>query len=151
MEQKQVLPFYRKVLVIDDTEIDLLIAKMAMKKYAFAEEVVLKKSVLSGLEYLESIQQIPEELPQLIFVDINMPEIGGFYFLERFEELPETIRKNCNVIMLTTSLAEEDQKKAMENKFVSKFLNKPLDKIKLENIKTEFISKDSNKVYVNRE
>ncbi len=145
------LPFYRKVLVIDDTEIDLLIAKMAMKKYAFAEEVVLKKSVLSGLEYLESIQQIPEELPQLIFVDINMPEIGGFYFLERFEELPETIRKNCNVIMLTTSLAEEDQKKAMENKFVSKFLNKPLDKIKLENIKTEFISKDSNKVYVNRE
>lgn len=139
MENKTGLPFYKKVLVIDDTEMDLMVAKMAMRKYAFAEEVVVKKSAMSGLEYLETFQENPEDLPQLIFLDINMPELSGFDFLDRYEKLPELIKRNCIIMMLSTSLVEEDHKKASDNKFVSKFLNKPLDKLKLENIKREFI------------
>ncbi len=134
----EIKPFYRKVLVIDDTDMDLLVAKMAMTRYAFAEEIVLKKSAMSGLEYLKSFESQPDLLPQLIFLDINMPELSGFDFLDIYENLPETIQRNCIIMMLSTSLVEEDHKKATDNAFVSKFVNKPLDKSKLENIKTEF-------------
>ena len=131
-------PFYKKVLVIDDTEMDLIVAQMSMKKYSFAQEVVLKRSAMSGLDYLESFKDNPEELPQLIFLDINMPELSGFDFLDRYKNLPEVIRRNCIIMMLSTSLVEEDHEKAAANQFVSKFLNKPLDRAKLESIKTEF-------------
>lgn len=128
---------FKKVLVIDDTEMDLKIAQMAMSRYSFADEIVLKKSAMSGLEYLESFQSEPEGLPQLIFLDINMPELNGFDFLDRYEQLPDVIKRNCIIMMLSTSLVEEDHKKAMENKFVSKFLNKPIDKTKLEGIRSD--------------
>jgi CheY-like chemotaxis protein len=138
MEVDSKRAFYKKVLVIDDTDMDLIVAQMAMKKYLFAEEIVIKKSALSGLDYLELFNENPEELPQLIFLDINMPELSGFDFLERYEKLPDTIKRNCIIMMLSTSLVDEDHKKAAENKFVSRFLNKPLDKNKLEGIKNEF-------------
>lgn len=137
MENKTEQTKFNKVLVIDDTDMDLMVAKMAMTKYSFAEEVVLKKSAMSGLEYLESFTSNPEQLPQLIFLDINMPEFSGFDFLDKYENLPEVIKRNCIIMMLSTSLVVEDHKKASENNFVRKFLNKPLDKIKLEEIKKE--------------
>lgn len=140
MNNKAEGPAFRKVLVIDDTEIDLKIAQMAMNRYSFAEEVVMKKSAISGLEYLESFQSSPQELPQLIFLDINMPELSGFDFLERYEKLPEIIQRNCIIMMLSTSLVEEDHKRALDNKFVNKFLNKPIDKAKLEDIRNELAS-----------
>ncbi len=143
MEQQSPPHVYKKVLVIDDTEMDLAVARIAMRKYAFAMDVVLKKSVRSGMEYLESFQENPEELPQLIFLDINMPELSGFDFLELYEQLPDQIKRNCIIMMLSTSLVEDDHKKALNNKFVSKFLNKPLDRSKLESIKNEFISKSA--------
>lgn len=138
MDNTKEQPHYKKVLVIDDTDLDLLVAKLAMTKYTFATEIVLKKSAISALEYLESFESNPEELPQLIFLDINMPELSGFDFLDRYENLPAVIKRNCIIMMLSTSLVEEDHKKASENKFVSRFLNKPLDKHKLESIKEEF-------------
>ena len=140
MESKQDRKVFKKVLVIDDTEMDLKIAQMAMNRYAFADEIVLKKSAIGGLEYLESFESTPENLPQLIFLDINMPELSGFDFLERYEKLPEVIQRNCIIMMLSTSLVEEDHKRALDNKFVSKFLNKPIDKMKLEIIRAEMNS-----------
>jgi CheY-like chemotaxis protein len=140
MEKKIEGKVFKKVLVIDDTEIDLKIAQMAMSKYSFAGEIVLKKSAVGGLEYLKSFESTPEDLPQLIFLDINMPELSGFDFLERYEKLPEVIQRNCIIMMLSTSLVEEDHKRALDNRFVSKFLNKPIDKVKLESIRNEMPS-----------
>lgn len=140
MDSKTEGKVFKKVLVIDDTEMDLKIAQMAMNKYSFADEIVLKKSAIGGLEYLESFVSTPENLPQLIFLDINMPELSGFDFLERYEKLPEIIQRNCIIMMLSTSLVEEDHKRALDNKFVSKFLNKPIDKVKLEVIRNEMTS-----------
>src|SRR5438874_7736969 len=117
---------YKKVMVIDDNEIDRYIAERYIKKIGFAEEVILKESARKGLEYLKSLEQTPDELPQLIFLDIRMPEIDGFGFLEAYQSLPETVRSNCIIMMLTTSLNPEDQERARNNQYVSRFLNKPL-------------------------
>jgi CheY-like chemotaxis protein len=119
---------YKKVMVIDDSEIDRYIASRNIVKHGFAEEVILKESAKSALKYLESLGNTPDEIPHIIFLDINMPEMNGFGFLEEYQNLPEAIKKNCIVMMLTTSLNPSDHERAKSNQYVNRFLNKPLDK-----------------------
>jgi CheY-like chemotaxis protein len=119
---------FKKVMVIDDNEIDLYIAKRVIKKYAFAEETILMESAANALEYLSANADM---LPQLVFLDINMPEMNGFEFLDSYANFPEQIKKNCVVIMLTTSANTEDQEKVNTNPYVRNYLNKPLSEEKL--------------------
>jgi CheY-like chemotaxis protein len=130
--------FFRKVLVIDDTETDRYIADFGMKRYGFAGEIVLKESAAKGLEYLKNLEGSAAMLPQFIFLDIRMPEMDGFQFLEQYDKLPDIIKSNCIIIMLSTSLNPEDHKRSGENPYVNRFLNKPLNKENMEVLKQEF-------------
>jgi CheY-like chemotaxis protein len=122
---------YKKAMVVDDNQIDLYIAEMVMATTGFAEKVICVGSAKEALEYLKPLYENPEELPDLIFLDINMPEMTGFDFLNEYQHLPENVRKKCIIMMLTTSLDEDDRTQAERNQFVRKFLNKPLDRDKL--------------------
>lgn len=125
---------YKKAMVIDDNQIDLYIAEMIMATTKFAEKVICVSSAKEALAYLKPLYESPEELPSLIFLDINMPEMTGFDFLNEYQHLPENIRQKCIIMMLTTSLDEDDRMQAEGNQFVRKFLNKPLDKDKLDQL-----------------
>lgn len=118
-------------MVIDDNQIDLYIAEMVMATTGFAEKVISVSSAKEALAYLKPLYDNTEELPDLIFLDINMPEMSGFDFLNEYQHLAENIRKKCIIMMLTTSLDEDDRIQAERNQFVRKFLNKPLDREKL--------------------
>jgi CheY-like chemotaxis protein len=122
---------YKKAMVIDDNQIDLYIAEMVMATTGFAEKVICVSSAKEALAYLKPLYENPDELPNLIFLDINMPEMTGFDFLNEYQHLPENIRKKCIIMMLTTSLDDDDRTQAESNQFVRKFLNKPLDRDKL--------------------
>ncbi len=119
-------------MVIDDNDMDLYVSKRVIEKGAFAEEVMLMESAKEAIAYFEENASDPERLPSLIFLDINMPEMNGFEFLEAYNNLPETVKQNCIILMLTTSVHNEDKDKADRNPYVRNFLNKPLsiDKLK---------------------
>lgn len=117
---------YQHVMLIDDNELDNFITKKLIETEHFAEKVTVHQSALNALDDLKSMTL--DKLPQIIFLDIMMPNMDGFGFLEEFEKLDDSIKRTCKILMLSTSESFKDLNKANQNKYVYKFLNKPLNK-----------------------
>ncbi len=150
MEQLSVTPPFKKILIIEDNETDRYIAKRMIQKYHFSEETIIKESAPKALEYLLSIFNIPESMPQLIFLDIRMPEMDGFGFLEEYAKFPVTIKTNCVILMLSSSLNEDDYRLAESSPYVKRFLNKPLNIEKMKIIEQEFFLNKITKQPINK-
>lgn len=138
MDQLSVTPPFKKILIIEDNETDRYIARRMIQKYHFSEETIIKESAPKALEYLLSIVNIPESMPQLIFLDIRMPEMDGFGFLEEYAKFPEQIKTKCIILMLSSSLDRDDHRLAENSPYVNRFLNKPLNMEKMKVIEKEF-------------
>jgi len=128
------MPKFRNVLLVDDNEIDNFINERIILSSKFSENVVVRNSADSALNYLREISDTDEKLPQFIFLDLNMPVKDGFGFLEDFEKLDEKVKKSAKVIVLSSSISPDDINKASTNPFVFKYINKPLSDKYLEAI-----------------
>lgn len=122
---------FKRIMVVDDNPIDRYIAEKTIRKYHFSKEVVQMPSAVEALKFISSSGTLPE----VILLDINMPEMNGFEFLAEYGALPEALRAKTTVFMLSTSLNEDDIRTAELNPFVKKFLNKPLNEETLNTIK----------------
>jgi CheY-like chemotaxis protein len=127
---------YKTVMLIDDNEIDNFINERLIKAYLFAENVYVHTSTKSALEFLKNLEvtlsDIPADLiPSHILLDINMPILDGFHFLDEFDKFKPQIKDNIKIIMLTTSLNPMDMEKSKTYKQVIKFLHKPLTEAEL--------------------
>ncbi|HKG07962.1 MAG TPA: response regulator [Pedobacter sp.] len=132
MESKHLT--YTKVMVVDDAPADRFLAKKILTKYGFAEDVVSVESAMDALDYLIRNQGDVQTLPDLIFLDINMPEMSGFDFLDEYHKLAEPVKRKCIIVMLSSSLHPEDREKALNSPYVCQFLNKPLNAQKLQEV-----------------
>lgn len=121
-------------MLIDDNEIDNIINEKIIEANNFAEQILVFQTGQAGLDYLAEHQQNEDLLPEIVFLDINMPIMDGFQFLERFQTFSEIVQKKCKVIMLSSSISPKDIDRAASNKFVKKYLNKPLNARYLEAI-----------------
>jgi len=105
-------------MIVDDDEIDGFVTKRLIEDNHFAEKLIAFMNAKDALEYLKANENNPDELPSIIFLDIIMPVMDGFGFLEEFDKMSDVIRKKSKIILLSTS----------------KFLTKPLLKEALEAI-----------------
>ena len=124
------------VLVIDDSRIDRFIVEKLVERAQLAEKIIQKELAREGLDYINECIQNNTGLPGIIFLDINMPEMSGFDFLDEFTGFPEQVTESCIVVMLSSSLNEDDYKKAMSYKAVKMYCNKPISMEKLQELKT---------------
>lgn len=122
------------VLLVDDNDTDNFISKRIIEITKFAKRVEVKNSGKSALEYLKSVQNTPQDLPDVIFLDINMPIVDGFVFLFEFETLPDIVKEKSKVIILSSSNNKRDIAKIVDNEYVIKFITKPLTEKSLQEI-----------------
>ncbi len=115
---------YQSVMLIDDNSLDNFINKKMIESTGFSNNVSTYQEAQEALNFLKNAQE--SEWPELLFLDIMMPEMDGFRFLEEFEKLPEKQRNKIKIVMLSTSESFKDLNRANKNPFVRKFLNKPL-------------------------
>ncbi|MEQ8244546.1 MULTISPECIES: response regulator [Fulvivirga] len=122
-------------MLVDDNDTDNFISKRIIEITKFANRVEVKNSGKSALDYLRENQDNADELPNLIFLDINMPIVDGFVFLYEFEKFNDLIKDKCKVIILSSSDNKRDIDKIVNNNHVIKFITKPLTETALEEVK----------------
>lgn len=121
----------KSVLLIDDSELDNFINRTIIRLCDYSKKITHFESPVKALEFLNRAEGDLAKIPELIFLDISMPLMDGFGFLREFEKLAESTRKRSKIVMLTSSISNNDIEKAYKNSHVIKFLNKPLTKEKL--------------------
>jgi len=116
----------KKVLLVDDDPVTNMINGkiISMHTQFKVEAFVNAKEALSKCTQL--IAETPELFPDIIFLDINMPIMDGWEFLEEFEKYPSEILKKCSVYLLTSSIDAEDIAKSKEYRSVVELISKPL-------------------------
>ena len=117
---------YRKVLLIDDNEIDNFINERMITSSGFSAEVIVKNSADAALHFLKNLSN-DQDYPEIIFLDIRMPIMDGFGFLDAFNNLPDSIKLKSKVVMLSSTLDPEDNERAATYPVVIKMLMKPLN------------------------
>ena len=126
-----------QILIIDDDEINNFIASRLIDKIPVKTKINTRLNGLEGLNYIKSNLETQENLPDIIFLDINMPIMNGWEFLEEFEHIKNTIDKDVYVNMLSSSVYNDDITKAKTYSTVNRFISKPLT---VEKIKELYIS-----------
>jgi CheY-like chemotaxis protein len=119
-------PRFEKVMLIDDNEIDLFINGTILKAMSFSKEIHQENNPQKALRFLSNVEKL-SDIPDIIFLDLNMPAMGGFEFLAEFNQLSEFVKNKCKIIVVTASPLKEDKHKALMYPNVIRYFIKPLD------------------------
>ncbi len=92
------------ILLVEDDCVDVMMVKRAFRDLGVRNELIVAENGEAGLRYL---QEVAEDLPSLVLLDINMPRMNGFEFLESVKQDP--VLCTIPVVILTSSCAEEDK------------------------------------------
>lgn len=116
------------IMLVDDNPDDNFIHERAIKKINSESIVIVKNSGAEALDHLKTRIPPPSDL---IFLDINMPEMNGWEFLEQYGKLDKDLQSQAIIVMLTTSDNSDDAKRAKTLSYVTDFITKPLTREKM--------------------
>jgi len=118
-----------KILIIEDTEIDILIAEKIIKSVDKEIEVDSVESIAEAFIYLGNT----EPLPDVLLLDLILPVKGGFHFLEKIS-MNEKLR-NLPVYIYTSSIHSQDKQKATAFSNVKGYIDKPINRSNVEEMR----------------
>jgi len=124
---------YKSVLLVDDSYVDNLINRKMLRSNFFAQDITVIDSPLKAIAYLKNCVN-EDTLPDVIFLDIRMPEMDGFEFLHSLNNIEGLDQSVLKIYMLSSSLDPDDLKQIADNDLVSRFISKPLTEKTLKEI-----------------
>ncbi len=130
----------KNVLLIDDDEINNMICTKIIQKNSFSENVTTCLGGRQALAHLREATNGARPLPDIIFLDINMPVMNGWDFLDQYQQIPELAGRNILLIMLSSSSSAHDIDRANNYPQVAQYITKPLNVGHLEQIRQQFFS-----------
>jgi CheY-like chemotaxis protein len=121
---------YKTCLLIDDNYIDNFVTSRILESGNFAENIIIRQSPADAIESLRN----GTVKPDVIFLDIRMPMMSGFEFLEEYDQLDIENKKDIKIYMLSSSLDPTDISKSLLNKYITQFIHKPITHKALEEL-----------------
>lgn len=128
----------KNVYLIDDDKIFNIIHAKTIEREGYASCI---ESFVNGAEAIDRLQKLIKDdnggFPEIIFLDINMPVMDGWEFLDEYANLPQQYTDKCRIYMLSSSIDSNDIERAKTYKTVYEFISKPLTVDKLHKIFTQ--------------
>jgi CheY-like chemotaxis protein len=117
---------YNHVMIIDDSEIDVLVSRRLMELTNFASHVTLTSTGEEAVDFLKNEVSNSAQAPEVILLDMHLPGMSGFDFINIFKTLPGYILDKTKIVVLSAYQKQEEIEKLFENKFIAGQLDKPL-------------------------
>jgi CheY-like chemotaxis protein len=136
----------KKIIFIDDSPLDHFILKRILNKYKLAYEVSCTENGEEVLRFLKKYQHDKDKLPDLILVDLYMPKLNGWSFLEKMQHIYSSLAKLPKMFILSSSINPRDIHHARQYSCVNSFIFKPITKEVLEKLVNEEISDTNNAI-----
>ena len=114
-------------MCIDDGLLDNYVVTKILELSGMSRQTISFRSAGEALEYLERNAETPSLIPDIILLDIQMPDMTGFDFLEAYGSLPEKVTGRCDLFLLSSSIDRADKSLAECSEFVRRMLIKPLN------------------------
>ncbi len=127
------------VLLIDDDEDDNYFHRLVLEESASVERIIIAESSIEALEYIRSGKINPD----IIFLDVNMPKMNGWEFVEEYEKINSHQKQNPVILMLTTSPNPVDKERAKNVPEINGFETKPLTAESFNRILSKYFSKSN--------
>lgn len=130
----------KHLLLVDDDPTTNFFNRHLIGKLGYFENIHVATNGQLALDKVHELHEIGCT-PDMILLDINMPIMNGFEFLDKYNKLNDRVKSSVVVCMLTTSLAKEDLEKAKEYAILSDYLDKPLNAEKMTEIMEKYFGK----------
>ncbi len=131
-EENKRIDKVKTVYILDDDEIIIYLTNKIIRDAQFCDNSEIFMSGQDALDRLKLIIKNREELPDVMLIDINMPGMNGWEFLDEFEKLP--LEKPIPLFVFTSSINLSDREKSFTYPSIKGFIQKPLTVIKLDKI-----------------
>ncbi|WP_247236553.1 response regulator [Telluribacter sp. SYSU D00476] len=115
------------LVLIDDDPITLRIIELTIKRNQFADNVIKLKNGEEGIHFFEKLSTIETNIvPELVFLDLNMPVMNGWDFLDEYAARYQVLFPNTQICILSSSVDPQDQLRAQKYSSVIRFISKPI-------------------------